>query len=259
MACKVTKAKMSSRARLSRSRSPERKGVKLHVSNLPIGFPQGQLITIFSQYGTVGKVRVIRNGPKGFPLRHNCYAFVEMHSKGEADRAIEELNKQGWNVSLSNDARGNVKSSTPPREANETRNLIWSGFLSRSTKHRVGVDIYLLSGDESDFPTHFHHLDISHRAKYSDIPKYTPSMLLLIDASNETQAPEFSTYIEYFQKKERAGIIPLGQADLFILPIGPVSEAYMSGVKKNQMLGVVFRRRVAAMHELKQLLEKRES
>jgi hypothetical protein len=84
-------------------------------------------------------------------------------------------------------------------------------------------------------------------------------MLLLIDASNETQAPEFSTYIEYFQKKERAGIIPLGQADLFILPIGPISEAYMAGVKKNQMLGVVFRRRVAAMHELKQLLEKREN
>lgn len=250
---------MSSRSRVSRSRSPDRKGVKLHVSDLPIGFPQGQLITIFSQYGTVGKVRIIRNGPKGFPLRNKCYAFLEMHSKEEADRAIEELNTQGWNVSLSNDARRNSKASSPPRETNETRNLIWSGFLSRSTKHRVGVDIYLLSGDESDLPTHYHHLDISHRAKYSDMPKYSPSMLLLIEASNETQAPEFFTYIEYFQMKERAGIIALGQSDLFILPIGPVSETYMTGVKKNQMLGVVFRRRVAAMHELKQLLEKRET
>ena len=91
----------------SRSRSPEptEEPVKLHVSNLPLTFPQQQLSDIFSKFGPVQDVRIIRKGSNGQPLKETCYGFVVLATREAANRALKELNSSGMSVSLSRESR----------------------------------------------------------------------------------------------------------------------------------------------------------
>ncbi len=60
-------------------------GRKLYVGNLPYSANQQSLQDTFSQYGTVDSVNVIMGQSKGF-------AFVDMSSDSEAQKAIQKLN-----------------------------------------------------------------------------------------------------------------------------------------------------------------------
>ncbi len=60
-------------------------GRKLYVGNLPYSANQQTLQDTFSQYGTVDSVNVIMGQSKGF-------AFVDMSSDSEAQKAIQKLN-----------------------------------------------------------------------------------------------------------------------------------------------------------------------
>ncbi len=64
-------------------------GRKLYVGNLPFSANQQTLEETFSQCGTVDSVNVITDGHTG---RSKGFAFVEMSSDGEAQKAIKELN-----------------------------------------------------------------------------------------------------------------------------------------------------------------------
>nr|MBS0019666.1 RNA-binding protein [Gammaproteobacteria bacterium] len=64
-------------------------GRKLYVGNLPYSANQQTLQDAFSQYGTVDSVNVITDRDTG---QSKGFAFVEMSSDSEAQKAIEELN-----------------------------------------------------------------------------------------------------------------------------------------------------------------------
>ena len=64
-------------------------GRKLYVGNLPYSVDQATLETTFSQCGTVDSAKVITDRDTG---RSKGFAFVEMSSDAEAQRAIQELN-----------------------------------------------------------------------------------------------------------------------------------------------------------------------
>ncbi len=64
-------------------------GRKLYVGNLPYSADQQSLTEIFSQCGTVDSVNVITDRDTG---RSKGFAFIEMSSDGEAQKAIQELN-----------------------------------------------------------------------------------------------------------------------------------------------------------------------
>ena len=64
-------------------------GRKLYVGNLPYSADQQFLQDRFSQVGTVDSVNVIADRDTG---RSRGFAFVEMSSNAEAQKAIEELN-----------------------------------------------------------------------------------------------------------------------------------------------------------------------
>jgi RNA recognition motif-containing protein len=64
-------------------------GRKLHVGNLPYSADQQTLQDAFSQCGTVASVNVITDRETG---RSKGFAFVEMSSDSEAQKAIDELN-----------------------------------------------------------------------------------------------------------------------------------------------------------------------
>ena len=76
-------------------------GRKLYVGNLPYDAAEADLQELFARAGTVDSVKVMRDMATG---RARGFAFVEMSTDDEAQRAIAELNNvemggRGLNVS----------------------------------------------------------------------------------------------------------------------------------------------------------------
>ena len=63
---------------------------KLYVGNLPYDTGEAQLQDLFAQFGQVDSVRVMRDMATG---RARGFAFVEMSSDDEAQRAVTGLNE----------------------------------------------------------------------------------------------------------------------------------------------------------------------
>lgn len=63
---------------------------KLYVGNLPYDTGETQLQDLFAQFGQVDSVRVMRDMATG---RARGFAFVEMSSEDEAQRAVSGLNE----------------------------------------------------------------------------------------------------------------------------------------------------------------------
>jgi cold-inducible RNA-binding protein len=64
-------------------------GRRLYVGNLPFATGEGELQELFGRAGTVETAKVIRDMATG---RARGFAFVEMSTDGEAEKAISELN-----------------------------------------------------------------------------------------------------------------------------------------------------------------------
>ena len=65
-------------------------GRKLYVGNLPYDTGETQLQDLFAQFGQVDSVRVMRDMATG---RARGFAFVEMGSDEEAQKAVTSLNE----------------------------------------------------------------------------------------------------------------------------------------------------------------------
>lgn len=64
---------------------------KLYVGNLPLTATEGDLRTLFEQYGTVEQVSVITDRKTSLP---RGFAFVEMTERSAADSATRALDGQ---------------------------------------------------------------------------------------------------------------------------------------------------------------------
>lgn len=62
---------------------------KLYVGNLTFSVTEEQLKNLFSQFGTVETVKIVKDG---FDGRSKGFGFVEMSSEEEASLAAENLN-----------------------------------------------------------------------------------------------------------------------------------------------------------------------
>ena len=65
-------------------------GRRLYVGNLPYSATEDQLSELFSRAGQVDNIRVMRDMATG---RARGFAFVEMASDDDAQKAISELNE----------------------------------------------------------------------------------------------------------------------------------------------------------------------
>ena len=64
--------------------------MNIYVGNLPHGVSEEELREIFSKYGEVASVSLIKDRFSGQP---KGFGFVEMPSNSEADQVIKALNK----------------------------------------------------------------------------------------------------------------------------------------------------------------------
>lgn len=79
-------------------------GRKLYVGNLPYSTSEDELRELFSRAGNVDSVNVVRDSGTG---RARGFAFVEMVTDEDAQRAIEQLNEtqMGGRTLAVNEAR----------------------------------------------------------------------------------------------------------------------------------------------------------
>lgn len=79
-------------------------GRKLYVGNLPFETTDADLQTLFERAGHVDSVRIMRDMATG---RARGFAFVEMGSDADAQKAIDELNESqfGGRTLTVNEAR----------------------------------------------------------------------------------------------------------------------------------------------------------
>lgn len=94
----------------------------------------------------------------------------------------------------------------------ETYEMFWSGFITKSIKNHVGVDGYFISGDyqvaqEEIFTLKIHNMNVSHKSNVEELLKRPPLAVVLFIPSNETQKPRFCEYRSYFKEKRIIGIV----------------------------------------------------
>src|SRR5687768_8045893 len=105
-------------------------GRRLYVGNLPYSTSEDQLTELFSQAGKVDNVRVMRDMATG---RARGFAFVEMSSDEEAQKAISQFHEQNMDGRplVVNEARpkpeggfgGGGGGNRPPRSGGGNRNF----------------------------------------------------------------------------------------------------------------------------------------
>ena len=82
-------------------------GKKLYIGRLPYSVTDAQLSELFSPYGTIESARVVADPWTG---RSRGFAFVEMSSQSETQKALEALN--GTHL----EGRTRVVNEAKPRE-----------------------------------------------------------------------------------------------------------------------------------------------
>ena len=68
--------------------------INIYVGNLPWQCTQDDLVSLFSQYGTVQRAQIVMDRETG---RSRGFGFVEMPTEDEANKAIGALNEQDYN------------------------------------------------------------------------------------------------------------------------------------------------------------------
>lgn len=147
-------------------------------------------------------------------------------------------NKQDEILDIMQKLISSEKPSREKEEAFDEEKHLWSGFMTRSKMHRVGVDAYLIKGNSVAFDDY--NLNISHRINYEELLKRENDIIgvIVFTAQNETQAEQFDEYISYLNDKQRAGIICTSKGYIYILPPSELSKRYYEG-KMMHMVGLV--------------------
>jgi RNA recognition motif-containing protein len=90
-ACDLRASIVAQPVRLPRAGASDSMGRRLYVGNLPYSATEDQLTEMFSRAGKVDSVRVMRDMATG---RARGFAFVEMGTDEEAQKAISEFHEQ---------------------------------------------------------------------------------------------------------------------------------------------------------------------
>ncbi len=67
--------------------------MSIYIGNLPYQVSKEDLSAVFSDYGTVKRVHIPSDRETGRP---RGFAFVEMESEADEDKAIETLDRAEW-------------------------------------------------------------------------------------------------------------------------------------------------------------------
>jgi hypothetical protein len=122
----------------------------------------------------------------------------------------------------------------------EEENLknIWGGFLTKNKKDRVCVDAYQIRNECTDYLNSEYNLNVSHRTQFEDIVKRPIIGIIAFSPQNATQCEIFQDYINYFNEKNRVGLINLkNEMILYLVPPSDFSRKFYQNPRKH-LLGI---------------------
>ncbi|CAD8132488.1 unnamed protein product [Paramecium pentaurelia] len=98
---------------LPEKESQKNSNCKLHIGNLPLQITEETLHRVFSKYGQIKEVKIIRKNSQGQPLKDYCYGFVLMCDGDGAQNAVTELKQNSplgtnWTVAFSKDKNDEI-------------------------------------------------------------------------------------------------------------------------------------------------------
>lgn len=123
----------------------------------------------------------------------------------------------------------------------EEENLkhLWSGFFTRSGKLKVGVDIFQLRYDCSDYLHDFNY-NITHKLSFEEILRKPILGIVAISPQNETQLENFDEYLNYFNEKQKAGVVTMRNNNcMYIISNGEFSRKFYLNNDKKHLIGII--------------------
>lgn len=162
-------------------------------------------------------------------------ALTMMKSQNSANNTHEEVDDQ--DLSSIREDTPNVFEKEYSLEDENLKN-IWGGFLTKNKKDRVCVDAYQIRNECTEFLNNEYNLNVSHRTQFEDIVKRPIIGIIAFSPQNATQCEIFQDYINYFNEKNRAGLINLkNQMILYLIPPSDFSRKFYQNPKKH-LLGI---------------------
>lgn len=115
----------------------------------------------------------------------------------------------------------------------ENLNHLWSGFITRTGKYRVGVDVYQIRNECGEYFSDYN-LNILQRINFEDVFKRPILGVVAISPVNETQCETFNEYNNYFLDKQKAGVVNLrNNITMYVIPQCDVSRKFYLNPKKH--------------------------
>ncbi len=166
-------------------------------------------------------------------LIQNALSIIK--SQNSANTSNEEIDDQ--DLSSIREDTPNVFEKEYSLEEENLKN-IWGGFLTKNKKDRVCVDAYQIRNECTEFLNNEYNLNVSHRTQFEDIVKRPIIGIIAFSPQNATQCEIFQDYINYFNEKNRVGLINLkNQMILYLVPPSDFSRKFYQNPKKH-LLGI---------------------
>ena len=132
-------------------------------------------------------------------------------------------------------------------ESGKTENekeIFWTGFLSKNGGNRIGVDAFLIKGNQHELidETTFD-LNVTNKNDLEEVQKKTAEGLIYFTPSNEIYNIAFKDLVLYFQEKKIVGVIK--HLEKHVLNIFPFQEGVVDidlGAKNNVLIGIFIKK-----------------
>jgi len=151
----------------------------IHLVDLKVGNPsfQGNPHTNQRAPAPIMNTAPVATSPKTDPrLLSHQHQKPEIKPQSSEMNILDNLNHLiNENLNNTNNTRKEenpkVSSDSKKDKADIYSNAIWSGFITKSKKNRVGVDAILVKGDDNILKDTEYNLNISHRTTYDEVFK----------------------------------------------------------------------------------------
>jgi hypothetical protein len=121
----------------------------------------------------------------------------------------------------------------------ENLKYIWNGYLTKNHREKVNIDIFKIRGKIDDNYFTGYHFNICNRIHYEEVLKKYLLGIVAISPNNITQKEVFDKYINYFNERQRCGVINISEKYiLYIASPGEFSKKFYINPKKH-MLGLL--------------------
>lgn len=152
--------------------------------------------------------------PRGNTVHMLKEIFGEDEKKALKKKQSKEALQNGQNSNSDNmmipEGQGSKSSNSQNGMSRfqKDKSYFWSGFLTKCKKNRLGVDSYLLAGEDgfvNDLLDSY--LNISHKTTFDEVLGKTALAVVAFLPTNPLNKKVYSEYYGYFREKKIAGIV----------------------------------------------------